>query len=196
MNNLSPVSRIIRHRRSVKPVDLDVARDVSRALLEHILEDAIWAPNHGMTEPWRFVVFGGSKRAALADALQSIYRSTTPPTDFREDKLEKLGQNPLLAPIVIAACMIRSSGGKIPAWEEESAVSCAIQNLMLSATAEGLATFWSSPPLLSTSELKSWLGLTEPDKCLGLIYLGWPKAELNPPKSIRKPLSTCVEWHQ
>lgn len=196
MKNLSPVSQIIRNRRSIKPVDLDIAREVSRDLVEKVLEDATWAPNHGMTEPWRFLVFGGSKRTVLAETLQRIYRETTPATDFREDKLEKLGQNPLLAPVVIATCMIRSGGGKIPLWEEEAAVSCAIQNLMLSATAEGLASFWSSPPVLDTTEFKSWLGISTTDKCMGLIYLGWPKAVLTPPKSSRRPLSACVEWLQ
>jgi nitroreductase len=188
------LSSVIRLRRSVKPVDLDATRPVERSLLETLLTNATWAPTHGLTEPWRFTVIQGEARKRLADTMQRIYRDVTPAEEFRDDKFLKMGENPLLAPAIVAVSMTRSTGGKIPEIEEVEAVACAVQNLMLSATAAGLASFWSSPPVLDAAAFKAWLGFTTEARVLGLIYLGWPKRELSSFHSVRKPLSDCVTW--
>jgi nitroreductase len=192
--NLAQTSALLRHRRSIKPVDLDPARPVERGLLTQLLENATWAPTHGLTEPWRFLVFQGEARARLADTMQEVYRQTTPAAEFREDKLKKIGDNPRLAPVVIAAVMERRGGAKIPEVEEIEALACALQNLMLSATAAGLGCYWSTPPLLAAAAFREWLGLGAEDRCLGLVYLGWPKAGLNWPRSVRQPVETKVTW--
>ena len=56
------LSALIRHRRSIKPVDMDAMRVVGRELLTQVLEDATWAPTHGLTEPWKFIVAGAVRR--------------------------------------------------------------------------------------------------------------------------------------
>lgn len=190
----SQLSALIRHRRSIKPVDMDATRSVERALLTQVLEDATWAPNHGMTEPWKFIVYQGAGRQRLAETMQRIYRETTPAYEFREDKMKKMSENPLLAPVVIAVVMERRAGAKIPELEEIEAVACALQNLQLSATAAGLGCYWSSPPLLSTREFAEWLQIGAEDRCVGIIYLGWPRAGLNWPKSVRKPVESKTQW--
>lgn len=193
---LAQVSALLRHRRSIKPADLDPNRVVETELLTQVLEDATWAPNHGLTEPWLFHVFQGAARHELAEKLQQAYRDTTPATEFREDKLAKMGQSPRQAPVVIAAVMKRhGAGGKIPEIEEIEAVASALQNLQISATAAGLAGYWSSPAVVDAPEFKRWLGLDKADRCVGLIYLGWPKADLSWPRSIRRPLAEKVIWH-
>ena len=192
--NLAEISALIRHRRSIKPAAMDPSKEVDRALLSALLENATWAPSHGMTEPWRFRVYEGTTREALAAALQRIYKEVTPVTEQLEDKFAKLRDNVLNAPIVIACSMQRSGVTKIPELEEIEAVACALQNLMLSAAAVGLGSFWSSPPLLESGALKDWLGLEAKDRCVGLMYLGWPKESTAWPTSARKPLSNCVSW--
>lgn len=192
---LPTTTALIRQRRSIKPVDMDPARDVDRALLTEILENATWAPTHGLTEPWKFHVFQADSRQALVQIMQETYRATTPPAEFREDKLKKMGENPLLAPVVIACVMERGSNPKIPEIEEIEACACALQNLQLSATAAGLGCYWSTPPLLETSMFHDWLGLRPADRCLGLIYLGWPRPGLTPPRSTRQPVETKIVWH-
>ncbi|MGV3664360.1 MAG: nitroreductase family protein [Prosthecobacter sp.] len=189
------VSALIRHRRSIKPVDMDAGRGVDRAVLTQVLEDATWAPNHGMTEPWKFVVHQGAARQRLADTMQHVYRETTPAGEFREDKMKKMGENPLLAPVVIACVMERRGGAKIPEIEELEAVACALQNLQLSATAAGLGCYWSSPPLLGTREFAQWLQLGAEDRCVGLIYLGWPREGLKWPRSVRQPVEAKTKWY-
>ncbi|HEY1084801.1 MAG TPA: nitroreductase [Prosthecobacter sp.] len=193
--SLPDTTTLIRHRRSIKPVDMDGGRAVEAGLISELIENATWAPNHGLTEPWKFHIFSGPSRARLADALQDIYRQTTPPAEFREDKLKKMGENPLLAPVIVACIMERNGGNKIPEHEELEAASCALQNLMLSATSAGLASFWSSPPLLGSPQFQTWLGLRPEDRCIGLMYLGWPRPGLNWPRSVRQPVETKIQWH-
>jgi nitroreductase len=191
---LAALSEIIRHRRSIKPVDMDPARTVERPLLEELLENANWAPTHGLTEPWRFNIYQGAGRKELSEAMQRIYRETTPAAEFREDKLQKMSENPLRAQVVMVLWMNRKGGAKIPELEEIEATACAVQNLHLSASAAGLAGYWSSPPLVYTPQFAEWLSIRAEDRCLGLFYLGWPKADLKRPESARHPVAEKVRW--
>ena len=191
---LADTTALIRSRRTIKPADMDAARPVDRALLMELLENATWAPTHGLTEPWRFRVFEGEARAHLAAEMQRLYRAVTPPAEFREDKFEKLGKNPSLAPVIIIAWMERSGGGKIPELEELEAVACAIQNFALSATAAGLGSFWSSPPLIYDRAFNDWLGIRAEDRCVGLLYLGWPKTGAAASKSARASIHDKVSF--
>ena len=59
---VAQLKRIIEGRRSIGKVT-DERPD--RALIEQVLESATWAPNHRLTEPWRFVVLAGQAREAL-----------------------------------------------------------------------------------------------------------------------------------
>lgn len=192
--DLTAATALIRGRRSIKPADMDAGREVPRELLMTLLENASWAPTHGLTEPWRFHLFCGEARRALGENLQRIYREITPASEFRDDKYEKLVRNPLLAPVVIAACMERRGGQKIPEIEEIAAVCCAVQNLALSATAAGLASYWSSPPAIYSRAFTDWLGMGAEDRCLGLIYLGWPRAGAAPPKSSRTAIGDKLRF--
>ncbi len=191
--DLSQLSQVIRDRRSVKPALLS-DRPVARDLIENLLDNANWAPTHGMTEPWRFHVFTGDSRQRLATKLQELYQEHTPVENVRPEKFEKLGKNPLLAPVVIALGMHRDPSGKIHEIEEIAAVACAVQNLHLSASVTGLGGFWSSPPLVYTEGMRTFLGLEPGGVCLGLFYLGWPEGPL--PESRRGPVFEKVTWEK
>jgi nitroreductase len=190
----SAFSLLARSRRSTKPVAMDPERPVSPELVISMLEDAAWAPTHGLTEPWRFRVFAGEARRTLAAELQRLYREITPAAEVREDKLEKLGASPLLASVSIVAWMHRDATAKIPEIEEIAAASAAIQNLLLAATAHGVASFWSSPPLIYHGRFNEWLGIPAGDRALGIIYLGWPKPGAPAPASTRKGIADRVSW--
>ncbi len=157
---LAAANALIRRRRSIKPQDMD-DRPVDPRLLAAILENANWAPTHGMTEPWRFFLFTGAGRERLADFCQSLYRRITPESAFRQDKFDKLRTNPLKAPVTIAIAMKRQDIEKIPEVEEIEAVACAVHNMHLTASALGLAAFWGTPPLVYTDEMRQWLGLSD-----------------------------------
>jgi nitroreductase len=162
-----------RTRRTIKPHQMDRARDIPAELLREILEDAHWAPTHGMTQPWRFHVFTGPARERLAGGLQALYDRLTPAGARKEDKREKLRANTLAAPVVIAVAAHFEPGGKITETEEIAATCCAVQNLLLSSHQRGLGSFWASPPLSYSKEFAEWLGLDANHRALGLIYLGY-----------------------
>lgn len=194
MPEILSISKIIRSRRTVKPAIMDPQLEVPRELIDELFENANWAPTHGFTEPWRFKVFTGDVRHELASRLQKLYTEHTSAAQFRQDKLDKLGRNPLLAPVVVAICMRRGDNPKIPVVEEVEAVACAVQNMHLTASAAGLGAFWSSPPVLDTGGMRNFLGLREEDCCLGLFYLGWLREGEKWPESSRQPAAGKVEW--
>ena len=104
----------------------------------------------------------------------------TPTEVFSEKKYEKLGMNPLKSDTVIAICMQRDPAASLPEWEELAAVSMAVQNLWLTATAYGLGGYWSSPKLVDhAGEL---LELRAGERCYGFFYLGHHRAPTLPRK--------------
>lgn len=189
---------VYRARRSLKPLAMDPSRPIPRELLAELLEDAHWAPTHGLTQPWRFHVFATpASRARLADALQEIYDTLTPPPRRDAEKRAKLGLAPRHAPAVVALFAKVEPAGKIPEWEEIAAVSCAAQNLLLSAHERGLGSYWSSPLPACSPEFARRLDLDpETHRALGLLYLGWPLPDQPAPRSTRAPLAERVTWHE
>jgi len=190
--NLSEVNDLIRSRRTIRPEQF-TTRKVQKDQIELILNNAQWAPNHGKTEPWRFQVFQSeASRNALSQNLGRLYIETTPDKLQNDTKLAKLIRRPLISSVVIAVNMSRQIEEKIPEIEEIEAVSCAIQNMQLTANAYGIGAFWSTPKLIYTSEMNTYLNIKEKDKCLGLIYLGYTREEW--PKSHRKPIEYNTIW--
>lgn len=184
---------LIRSRRTIKPPMMS-DEPVSEADLTAVLENANWAPTHGMTEPWRFRVYRGQARAKLADALANLYETTIPPEEQKEGKADKLRQMPRLAPVVILVSMERQKIEKIREIEEIEAVACAVQNMQLTAASRGLGAFWSTPPFIYKPEMNEYLGLGEKDRCLGILYLGHPADPERWPKGRRRPVDAKVEF--
>lgn len=192
--NAAQLLEWIKHRRSIKPVDYDANRDVSREVLESLFEAAIQAPTHGLTEPWRFSVYQGASRVALAEELQRIYQNETPAEEFKSEKFQKLKDTPLLAPVVITIGMDRAVNGKISELEEIEAVACAVQNMHLYASTLGLGAYWSSPPAVLSDDFRDFVGLSSAGKVLGLFYVGWPKQGFQWPTGRRQPIDSKVRW--
>ena len=142
--NLSEITEIIKNRRTIYP-QFYSSRKVHKEIIEHLLQNATWAPTHGMTQPWRFKVFTEESRKTLSDTLSMLYKQLTPTENFREDKFVKMQARPFQASAAIVAYMKRGDNPKIPEIEEISSVACAIQNLCLTATAYGIGSFWSTP---------------------------------------------------
>lgn len=165
------ITKVIRERRSIKP-DMFSGEEVDQTSIELMLENAHWAPNHGKTEPWYFMVFTGVGRKKLGEAHAAMYQEHTPEQAYKPKSYEKLLALPQLSSHVIAICMKRGTKKNIPEIEEVEAVACAVQNMHLTATALGLVGYWSSGGMTYHPAMKSWLGLGEEDRCLGFFYVG------------------------
>ncbi len=189
--NLSEITELIRSRRTIYPEQFS-ERKVHREQVELLLTNALWAPTHGNTQPWRFQVFQENALQNLSTFLGETYLKLTPKEQQNDMKLAKMMARPLKSSVVIAVSMERQPEQKILEIEEVEAVACAIQNLQLTATAYGLGAFWSTPKLIYSREMNDYLELNENDRCLGLIYIGYPAIEW--PKAHRKPLEYVTKW--
>ncbi len=174
--NLSQVNELIRSRRTIKPEDfVQPVQVIDQSIIENLIENANWAPTHGMNEPWRFKIFAGESRQKLGDFLASWYKKNITGDSFNPAKHQKILTRPSFASHVIAICMERKANTKIPEIEDIEAVACAMQNLHLTASAYGLGGYWSSGGATYTDDMKEALGLGANDRCLGFFYLGYPK---------------------
>ena len=183
--DIETVNNLIQQRRSLFPRDFS-GEKVDKKDVEQILENANWAPTHGRTEPWFFVVITGSALEKFGLTHAEMYREQTPPADFSEEKYNKLARRPTECSHVIAICMRRGDKAKIPVIEEVEAVAMAVQNMYLTTFALGLAGYWSSGGMTYHPAMKELFNLGEEDQFLGFFMLGKPKDAEFYPKGFRK----------
>lgn len=185
------LNQIIANRRSTKPRNFNGIK-IADTLVWQILDNANWAPTHGLTQPWRFKVFTDEGKNQLANFQAEVYKKMTPEADFKPEKYERMQTNILKSSHVVVICLQRQLSEKILELEEIEAVACSVQNMALTATAYGICSFWGSGGITYTQELKDFLELGEKDLCLGYLYLGYsdrPKTS-----SPRDLIQTKVDW--
>jgi nitroreductase len=192
MNEFSDrFNQLILSRRSTKPRFFN-GQKIENSLVWQILENANWAPTHGLTQPWRFKVFTDRGLKKLADFQANLYQQLTPKAEFKIEKYERMKTNVLQCSHVIVICMQRQLSEKIPTIEEIEAVACSVQNMALTASVYGICSFWGSGGITYTQELKDFLGLGAKDLCLGYLYLGY--SDRPSTVSRRDPIQDKVEW--
>ena len=148
------------------------AEPVDPETLEELLELARWAPNHDLTNPWRFRVVGPTALAALKEAAG-------------EDAAPKLERAPTL---VVAS--VTEVADPVQREEDLCAAACATYNVLLGAHARGLAGYWRTPGVLRTLAGRAAVAVPDDERVLGLLYLGHPRQERVAPE--RAPVSSYV----
>lgn len=189
--NIEEINALIKNRRSHFPKQFDTQKKVDDAIVQQIIENATWAPSHGQTEPWKFVVFTGAGLQKLATFQAELYKKEAG-ENFKEAPYQNLLNNPLMASHVIALCLKRDPNKKFPEVEEVAAVSCAVQNIYLSVTAYGLGGYWTTGGPTYKPSGKEFFGLEEDDKLLGFFYLA--HVATPSPAGKRKPVEDKVVW--
>ena len=187
--DLAAIDKVIRERRAVYPKMYN-DQPVTDEEIMHLLENANWAPTHKKTEPWRFRVLRGNALKRLGEFLAGNYVRRTPPELYSDRKFNSMLEKPLRSSAVIAIYMKRDEADRLPEWEELAAVSAAVQNMWLTATAMGIATYWSTPRAFINAE--DFVQLEEGERCLGMLYLG--KWDYVPVEGKRTPVETKVQW--
>jgi nitroreductase len=155
------VDDAIRTRRTHKAY---APEPVERELLDELFELAAWAPNHNLTNPWRFRVVG-------PEALERLKAAAGPEAAAKLDR----------APTLVVASSQRSDD---PVQDEEDvcATAAATYIVLLAAHARGLAGYWRTPAVLRTPEGRAAAGVPEDERVLGLIHLGHPRQDKRPPE--------------
>jgi nitroreductase len=152
--------KAIRSRRTHKRFGAD---PVPREVVDELLELACWAPNHHLTEPWRFRVLGPESLARLA-------------ATGKPGELEKLSRAPTL---VVASAKL--TGDDHQNHEDVLATACASYIVLLAAHARGLASYWRTPRVLQSREGQAAIGMGEDEEFVALIHLG-PRIDDPTPK--------------
>jgi hypothetical protein len=109
---------VISNRRNVKPQAMN-GKTVNDSLINEILQLADYAPNHGLTEPWRFIVFGPEARSGFCRQHAELYLANTLPGKFEQAKYDKLFHMGDLASHIVIAIMKRGNLPKIPSWKRK-----------------------------------------------------------------------------
>jgi len=147
---------------------------VDDGTLRELLDLARLAPNHRLTEPWRFRVLGPQTRARL-DVLVG------------EKEAAKLGRAPTL--VVVTALL---SDDPEAAEEDLHATAAAVQTILLAATARGLASYWRTPGAFREDEVRTLLALEPNERFVALVHLGPPAGD--PPAKDRLPVDSIARW--
>jgi nitroreductase len=155
----------IRTRRTHKAYGAD---PVDRTTLAELLELARWAPNHHLTNPWRFRVLG-------PDALARLKQAAGPEAAAKLDR----------APTLVAVSCVGNE-------EDRDATACAAYIVLLAAHGRGLASYWRTPEVLATPEGRAALGIPTDEQVLGLLHLGTPRQEQRVPE--RAPVGDVVRF--
>jgi nitroreductase len=147
---------------------------VAREVVDELLELARWAPNHHLTEPWRFRVLG-------PESLERLAATGKP------GELEKLARAPTL---IVASAKL--TGDEHQNHEDVLATACSVYVVLLAAHARGLASYWRTPRLLQLREGQSAVGMGEDEEFVALIHLGSPVEQ--PVAKERRPVAEYVEY--
>lgn len=178
----------IRQRRTVDLLKLN-PDPVPDDVLEAVLTAGTWAPTHGKHQPWRFTVFTGEGRRRLADLFARAYAASSAKDASSPEAQENQRVRVMKAPVWISLELHVPQPPRFPQWEEEHALAAAAQNILLAATAFGLASKWASGPAMISPLTAQELGAPE---LRGFIFLGY--AAEQPKDSSRAPLAEKVVW--
>jgi nitroreductase len=161
----------IRTRRTHKAYG---SQPVERALLDELLDLARWAPNHHLTNPWRFRVLGPQALARLKEAAGP-------------DAAGKLDR----APTLVAVSVVQT-GDPVADEEDLCAAACAAYIVLLAAHGRGLAGYWRTPAVLRTAEGRAALEIGDDEHAIGLLHLGPARQEQRPPE--RAPAEDVIAY--
>lgn len=186
------ISKIIKNRRATPPRFL-TKKEVPKEIIQQLLENANWAPNHKNTEPWRFKVYTGEAKQKLANSIYALLiEKIELGESINPQNAEKFKNGLERVPVAIVIILERDIAKRIPEWEELAAVSMAVQNMWLTVTAMDLGAFWATPEFLPM--LHDVLELNSGQKLLGFFYVG--KIALDYPAPGRGELAEKVEWKE
>lgn len=182
------VSDAIAARRSIKKFE---DRPLTREELEPLLDAAVLAPNHKLTQPWRFYVLGPAARRAYGLALGERKAKKLPDADAQNAVREKTAAEYVAFPALIAVAMVMSES---PETREEdyAAVMQSVVNMMLVALERGLGTHVRSGAVMEDPAARAAIGVSEGERVIAMLSIGVP-AEVPGPKA-RQAAAAVTTW--
>ncbi len=172
-SNSLEIDSIIRRRRTSMFVD---DRELDPAVVTELCELASWAPCHKKTWPWQFALITGAARERFGNAVADAMAAA----GDEEPRIIKARTKYLRTPALL---VVGSSPGDTESrtTENRDATAAAIQNVLLAATARGIATFWSSCPRGCNEVVADFSGFAQDTSVVGIVYLGYTAHTIEAP---------------
>jgi nitroreductase len=166
---------------------------VPRETIERLLDCAVHAPNHKLTQPWRFAVLTGAARSRLAEirARHRSKRYADPESAEAKAGAEKVRQEALETPAFIAV-MCAVNPDEITREEDYASAMMATQNLMIAAQSLGLGTYLRTGGVMRLPDLADLVGLAEGFRVVGIVSLGFPAETAEPTR--RRATAELTRW--
>ncbi|MFC9597639.1 nitroreductase [Peribacillus butanolivorans] len=164
------LEQIIKERRSIKrfkdiPVPLDT--------IQSLLETSTWAPNHKMTQPWRFIVVQGDSRLKLAEATRAFMAGKEKDPEKKKEAGQR-GYNKLKDVPMFVGVVMDENPNPMTREEDYAATSALIQNFSLLAWEQGIGMIWETYGMIHSTEFREALGVNPGEKIVGSLHVGYP----------------------
>ena len=166
---------------------------VAKPLVQKLLYAAVLAPAPHHTKPWRFIHLETSgSRKRLAEAMGAAWRADLESDRVSESQIEMLlsrsERQIVSAPALILACIVAEGLRNWPDQRRRRAefrmavqsIGCAMENMMVAAQAEGLASYWISAPLFCPDAVREALDLPAEYEAQALVAIGYPAGDARP----------------
>ncbi|WP_138753130.1 nitroreductase family protein [Paenibacillus sinopodophylli] len=171
--NAGGMAALIKQRRTIRTFT-DQAVTIEQ--LTELLDTAVWAPNHNLREPWRFIVYTGDGRSQFADAMIETF------TKEEKAKYEEQRRKEYMH-IPLHLLVIMKEDPRQKQWDEDfSAVCCLIQNLQLAAWEQGIGMVWKSNPYMYNPTFRDRAGVQAGEKIIAVLHIGYPRVIPSPSK--------------
>jgi nitroreductase len=169
------IAKIIRERRTIRSFTNE---PVTKELIIDLLNDAVWAPTHGLRQPWRFLFVSTDEKERFIEYLLQAF-----PND-QQDKMRTYFHAQASAFLIV----IMSEDPRPKQWEEDFAASAAmIQNFQLLAWERKLGVVWKTNNHNWDPKVRQLLGVKPGEKIVGFLHLGFFDSEQIPEPKPRTP---------
>jgi nitroreductase len=169
---------------------------VPEEMIRAILESAVHAPNHKITEPWHFHVFAGKGRGELARARAEMARlqagAEGEDAEMAAGRISRERKKAFRAPVIITV-ISKAGRDEVETLENYAACAAAVQNMQLTAHSLGLGAIWRTGPVAYHEHTRSFFGLESGDRIVAFLYVGYPDMGERPRR--RKPAAEKTTWH-
>ncbi|MCI3920084.1 nitroreductase [Paenibacillus sp. TRM 82003] len=164
------IANTIKERRSVHAFE---ATPVPLELVTTLLDTAVWAPNHRLTQPWRFVVVHGDGRRKLADVVRDVNEKRERDPDKRKETGQKFYDKFMSVPMFVAVVM-KEDPNPVDREEDYAATCCVVHNFGLLAWEHGIGMVWETYGLIHQPSFRQAYGVEPGEKIVASLHVGYP----------------------
>lgn len=165
------ITQVIKERRSIKRFQ---EKEVSLQLITELLDAAVWAPNHRLTEPWRFIIVHGDAKLKLAETARAIREANETDPEKKKVMGEKVYEKIASNPMYVIVVMKEDENPKVKE-EDFAATCCLIQNFSLVAWEKEIGMTWHSYGWLQDPLFREAYGIQSNERAIANLHLGYPE---------------------